>query len=89
MTLKFLKLDVDRMDPMLSEPGQPSGYWRARAHIAVASHSREGDKLFLATNCREASDVEYWADMFIKELTEIKRRARTMKWHHEPSAKKR
>ncbi len=89
MNLKFLKLDVDRIDPMPSEPGQPSGYWRARAHIAVGSHSREGDKILLSSDCQEPRHVEYWADKFIKELTEIKRRARTMKWHHEPSAKKR
>jgi hypothetical protein len=69
---------------MLSDPGQPSGYWTALAHIAVASYSQEGGKIVLSAECRTSSEVAYWADLMIKELEDIKRPAVKMKWHHEP-----
>jgi hypothetical protein len=57
----------------------PSGLWFTSAHIAVASYLKKlGTTL---SSCRTASDVNYWANMIIKEAKAIKRKAARMDWN--------
>jgi len=84
----ILKLDVQQIDPVPSDENYaPSGHWFARAHIAVASHSRDADRdtILLSGECLTASEVNYWADKMIKELEGIKRDATRMNWRNRPT----
>jgi hypothetical protein len=86
----ILKLDVQQIDPVPSDENYtPSGHWFARAHIAVASHSRDADRdpILLSAECFTASEVNYWDDKMIKELEGIKRDAARMNCKNRPTVK--
>lgn len=83
----ILKLDVDRIDPMPIRSDKhdflSSGLWFTRAHIVVASYSKNAgsDTIFLSADCRTASEVNYWANMIIKEAEGIRRKAPQIDWN--------
>lgn len=83
----IFKLRVQQIDPLVFELGKkPSGHWFARAHIVVASNKTEGndDTILLSAECRSAREVEEYADLMIKELEQIKRKAKEMNWSGGP-----
>lgn len=59
--------------------------WVIGAHIAVGDCTRESDgRVLLSSHCATATELNTWADMFIKELQEIKRQAARLQWDNRP-----
>ena len=60
-----------------------SEHWTLRTHIAVGSYTRDDrDRIFLSPDCATTTELNYWADMLIKELQAIKRKAKRLQWNN-------
>jgi hypothetical protein len=77
--MSTLKLIVDKV-PIIDG----SEHWTLRTHIAVGSHTRdeEGDRILLSPDCVTTTELNWWADMLIKELQTIKRKAARLQWNN-------
>ncbi len=59
--------------------------WIIHAHIAVGDcTTREDGRVLLSPDCVTTTELNTWADMFIKELQEIKRQAARLQWDNRP-----
>jgi hypothetical protein len=62
-----------------------SSRWITHAHIAVGSNTPRADgKILLSADCVTTIEINTWADMLIKELQGIKRKAADIQWHNRP-----
>jgi hypothetical protein len=76
--MKIIELRVQEIDPLFND--KPNGHWYARAHIVVAFNWTDNNDgtILLSAECRTAREVEEYADLMIKELEQIKRKAKQM-----------
>jgi hypothetical protein len=77
----IFKLRVQQIDPlMFKQDDKPSGQRIARAHIVIDdSFLLENDNgtIVLSAECRTAREVEEYVDQMIRELEQLKRKAKS------------
>jgi hypothetical protein len=76
--MSSLRLIVDKV-PIIDG----SEHWTLRTYIAVGSHTRDDDDgILLSPDCATTTELNWWADMLIKELQDIKRKANRLQWNN-------
>ena len=62
------------------------GQWQAEARIGLARYAQDAQgRILLSPDCRTATEVHAWADVLIKELEDVKRRASKLQWDNHPA----
>ena len=59
--------------------------WMVRAHIAVGWHTQ--DRVLLSPDCVSPLEVDAWANDIIRQVQEVKRQARRIKWDNHPRSR--
>jgi hypothetical protein len=63
-----------------------SDQWIIRAYIAVGSHATDSrGRILLSPDCVTTTELNTWADMLIKDLQDIRKKAARLQWDNRSS----